>query len=284
MAATNINRVHYFHADASALGGYLERPIEQTIPLQAPLSLSPAGGYGSARGENFRLEGVLSYKSAYTQVSGRLSKKQEGGWVTLVTSVVEGLNVLDVITVDRISAQISTEHPLEGDNPRVTFLGTSFENLKVAGFPIDVTLDLDICDQGNASKYPSGPCVSDDRFLSKVAEQYRRMNDEKCLPEWVKARSIPNWLRERYALGSTQAGKRSSVLCSVVKETNGKFPGTPYGNVFEVPEFGRVFLGELLVDCKSYQLTMVRLEMGCIGHGTTTAGVVQANGETYPPS
>jgi hypothetical protein len=284
MPATNINRVHYFHADASALGGYLERPIEQTIPLQAPLSLSPAGGYGSARGENFRLEGVLSYKSAYTQVSGRLSKKDGGGWVTLVTSVVEGLNVLDVITVDRISAQISTEHPLDGDNPRVTFLGTSFENLKVAGCPIDVTLDLDICDQGNGSNYPDGPCVSDKGFLAKVADQYQRMSDKKCLPEWVKARSVPEWLQKRYALTSLQAGKRSSVLCSVVKETNGKFPGTPYGNVFEVPEFGRVFLGELLVDCKSYQLTMVRLEMGCVGHGNVTAGSTKTNGTTIPPS
>jgi hypothetical protein len=281
MAVTN--RVHYFHADASALGGYLERPIEQIIPLQAPLSLSPAGGYGSARGENFRLEGALSYKSASTQVSGGLSKKEGQGWVTLVTSVVEGLNVLDVITADRISAQISTEHPLVGDNPKVTFLGTSFENLKVAGYPIDVTLDLDICDQGSGSNYPSRPCVSDDRFLARVAEQYRRMDDEKIQPEWVKDRSVPNWLRERYALGSAQAGKKSSVLCSVVKETNGKFPGRPFGNVFEVPEFGRVFLGELLVDCQSYQLTMVRLELGCLAHGQVACAVSKSNGVTYPP-
>jgi len=132
---TATSRVHYFHADACAFGGYFERPIERTIVPQAPMSLSPAGGYGSARSENFRLEGLVSYKSASTQVSGHLSKKDGGGWVTLVTSVVEGLNVLDVVTADRLSAQISTEHPLVGDSPKVTFLGTSFENLKIAGCP-----------------------------------------------------------------------------------------------------------------------------------------------------
>ena len=129
---TATSRVHYFHADACAFGGYFERPIEHTIAPQAPMSLSPAGGYGSARSENFRLEGLVSYKSASTQVSGHLSKKDGGGWVTLVSAVVEGLNVLDVVTADRLCAQISTEHPLVGDSPKVTFLGTSLENLKIA--------------------------------------------------------------------------------------------------------------------------------------------------------
>jgi hypothetical protein len=280
---TATSRVHYFHADACAFGGYFERPIEHTIAPQAPMSLSPAGGYGSARSENFRLEGLVSYKSASTQVSGHLSKKDGGGWVTLVSAVVEGLNVLDVVTADRLCAQISTEHPLVGDSPKVTFLGTSFENLKIAGYPIDVTLDLDICDQGNGHDYPGRPCVSDDQFLARVAQQYQRMNNAKDLPEWVKDRSIPDWIKQRYNSDGAKAGK-GSVLCSVVKETSGKFPGTPFCNVFEVPHLGRVFLGELLVDCKSYQLTMVRLELGCLADSNVGAATAKANGSTEPPS
>jgi len=148
------NRVHYYHADACAFGGYFQRPIEHVIAPQAPMSLPPSGGYGFARAENFRIEGLVSFKSAFTQVSGHLSKKDRGGWVTLVTAVVEGFNALDIVTADRLCAQISTEHPLEGDNPKVTFLGTSFDNLKIAGYPIKVTLDFRICDQGNGDGYP----------------------------------------------------------------------------------------------------------------------------------
>src|ERR1017187_10114985 len=101
MAATN--RVHYYHADACAFGGFFETPIEHNLAPQAPMSLSPSGGYGSARSENFRLEGCIAYKSASPQGPGPLSKKAGHGWVTLVTASVEGLNVLDVITADRLT-------------------------------------------------------------------------------------------------------------------------------------------------------------------------------------
>jgi hypothetical protein len=287
MAPTN--RVHYFHADATAAGGYFQLPIDRNLPPQAPMSLSPSGGYGFARSENFRLEGVLSYKSAYTQVAGHLSNKPNHGWVTLVTSVIEGLNVLDVITADRLAAQISTEHPLEGNNPKVNFLGTSFENLKIAGYPIHITLDLDICDQGDGNGYPKQSCVSNEQFRRRVVEQYQDMNDADALPDWVGDRAIPDWIKERYKWDAAKAASNGSILCSIVKEAeivkegHGQFPGRPFGNVFEVPGFGRVFLGELLVDCKSYQLTMVRLEMGCSGEGIGGFGTAKANGTTIPP-
>ncbi len=286
MAASK--RVHYFHADASAFGGYFERPIEHTIAPQAPMSLSPSGGYGSARSENFRLEGVVSYKSASTQVSGRLSKKEGHGWVTLATATVEGLNVLDVVTADRLTAQVSTEHPLEGDNPRVTFLGTSFDNLKIAGCAIDIKLNFNICDQGNGNGYPSEPCIEDDQFLARVADQYKRMTNAKNLPEWVNDRSIPDWIKERYEWDSEQSENAGSVLCSIVNEAAvregcDQFPGRPFGSVFEVPDFGRVFLGELFVDCNSYRLTTIRLEMGCSGEGSVSGPTAMTNGHTIPP-
>jgi hypothetical protein len=280
------NRVHYYHADACAFGGYFDSPIEHTIAPQAPMSLSPSGGYGSARTENFRLEGLVSFKSASTQVSGRLSKKDDGGWVTLSSAVVEGLNVLDVLTADRLCAQISTHHPFGGNNPKVNFLGTSFENLRIAGHPVELTLDLDICDQGKPNAYPVPdiPCVSNQRFLDKVAEQYRQMCEAKNIPERVKDRAVPDWVRERYAWDNEKSGKNGGLLCSVVTRSSGKFPGRPFGNAIEVPGFGKVFLGELLVDCKSYQLTMVRLELGCPGVGQSSAATAKANGGTEPPS
>ncbi|MGA9507066.1 MAG: choice-of-anchor P family protein [Candidatus Sulfotelmatobacter sp.] len=281
-------RVHYFHADACAFGGYFEHPIEHTIAPQAPMSLSPSGGYGSAHSENFRLEGIVSYKAASTQVSGRLSKKEGHGWVTLATATVEGLNVLDVVTADRLTAQVSTEHPLEGDNPRVTFLGTSFENLRIAGCRIDIKVNFDICDQGQGNGYPSEPCIEDDQFLTRVADQYKRMTDAKNLPKWVKDRSIPDWIKERYERDGNQAEKTDSVLCSVIKEAVvneacDQFPGRPFGSVFEVPDFGRVFLGELFVDCDSYRLTTIRLEMGCSGQGSLSGPTAMTNGHTIPP-
>ena len=54
MGHTIGGRTHSFHADASAFGGQLEQPFERIIPAQAPLTLSPDGGYNSARMDYFR--------------------------------------------------------------------------------------------------------------------------------------------------------------------------------------------------------------------------------------
>ncbi len=58
---------------------------------------------------------------AYTQVAGNRSTKSGQGWTTLTTSVIEGLNVLDVVTADRVVGQTITEHPLEGYVPSDQF-------------------------------------------------------------------------------------------------------------------------------------------------------------------
>src|SRR6185369_2784617 len=105
-------RTHSLHADASAFGGQLEQPFERIIPAQAPLTLSPDGGYSSARIDYFAVEGLFSFKSAYTQVAGIVSKKRPG-WTTLATSVIEDINICEVMTADRIVAQIILDHPSE---------------------------------------------------------------------------------------------------------------------------------------------------------------------------
>ena len=84
-------------------------------------------------------------------MSGSRSLKHHG-WVTLSTSIMEGLNVFEVITADRVVSQVSTEHlPARSPGkdpdhvPRVTFVGSQFKNLRVGGLPVKLTLDLGIC-------------------------------------------------------------------------------------------------------------------------------------------
>jgi hypothetical protein len=274
------NRIHYFHGDACALSGYLESPVVTNIAPQASLSLAPSGGYGSTDVGPFQVEGAISFESASAQVSGSLSPNKGQGWVTLVTSVVEGLNILGVVTADSVTAQISTEHPLVGDNPTVTFLGTQFVNLRIAGNPVDVDFNLDICNQG--AGYPAVPCMQDNNFLARVSQQYAGILNPNNLPNWVVNKTIPAWLKQRYQ--STNVSKnRNSVLCSLVSQVIGEFPGIPYGNVLEIPNFGIVSLGQLIVDHNSYRLIMVNAEMDSISTGSISLATCTANGTTEPP-
>ncbi|HKW18559.1 MAG TPA: hypothetical protein VJO35_13715 [Terriglobales bacterium] len=266
-------RIHYYHADTTALGGYIDAPIDQMLPVIAPLSLPPVGGYAVARAERYRLEGILSFESAYTQVAGSVSR-QNGAWTTMATSVIERLNILDVVAVDRIVSQVATEHPREGYDPTVTFLGTQFQNMMIGGCSVDVVLNRNLCQQALGSDgFPKTCLFEDQQFLATVEKQYRDMSAIKNAPAWV---------RERYAWDNAQRERRGNVVCSVVSRVEKDFPGSAFGNVLEIPGFGKVFLGELLVDHNSFRLIAMRLELGCPASGSIGVGTSTIEGRTYP--
>src|SRR6202046_2793834 len=175
---------HEYHAEASVLSGHLKQPVNREIYRQAAVGLDDLrGGHFFQRAEHYSLEGLISFKSGYSHVSGNRSLKDHG-WVTLATSVLEGLNVLDVITADRVVAQVSTEHPLiDGHTPYVTFLGTHFENLRVGGYKVEVELDLGIC-----GEKPQGDKLytSDLGFLDRVERQCAGIARAPGLPSAVQ--------------------------------------------------------------------------------------------------
>ena len=281
-----VERVHTFHAQASVLDAQLQRPLQQGVKPQAFVKLPGKGGYLSERAEKFRLEGVISFRSAYTQVAGNLSAKSGHGWGTLATSVIEGLNVLDVVTADRVVAQISTEHPLVGHVPSVTFLGTRFENLKIAGHEISPTLNLEIC-----GPTPDGdkPYLLDAAFMAQVSKQNETLAAASNLPESVRSKyrgKLPDSAQLQKEWKTFIDGKgpkpKAAVECSLVGSLGETKPWNSVGHVIEVPEFGKIFLAELKVDCDTFGLTMIRLDMGCIAHGPTNAGTAVVNGGTRP--
>ncbi len=116
-------RTHSYNADAMILDGFLRIPVEKEIKPLGAVSLSEKGGYRSERVEDFHLDEVISYRSAYTQVAGNLDRKPGHGWATLSTVVVEGLNILEVLTADRIVGQIIADYPPVGYVPLDFVLG-----------------------------------------------------------------------------------------------------------------------------------------------------------------
>ena len=280
-------RTHFYHADVNGLGGRIDRPFDQIVPVQASLSLPASGGYASIRSDDFRFEGLISFRSAESKVAGSQSPRN-GSWNTVVSTCIEGLNILNVVTADRVVAQIATEHPAEGYFPKVSFVGTQFQNLRISGHEIDPVLDLGFCDAGSGDEYPKQARIDDKAFLRKVDEQHREIhaapkNKDK---RWSRYRDL---LEQRYPLPQTDSNpegagnrERGMVLCSLVQKVRSEYPGKTFGHVLVIPEFGRISLAELLLDHNSYQLIMVRLELGCPVCGTLTVGDTRTNGSSYP--
>ena len=97
---SDVKKTFYFHADASSLGGFIEKPFNKHLPPQASASLPSVGGHITTRTEAFDFEGVISCRAAHTRVSGR-HLDEDGSASILVTSVLEGLNILEIIKAER---------------------------------------------------------------------------------------------------------------------------------------------------------------------------------------
>ena len=279
--AAKTERYHRHHAEAFVLQANLKLPLAQQITPHTHSVLSEQGGYVSHHSENFRLGGVFSIRSAHTHVAGNLDDKPDHGWNTLSTCVIEGLNVMEILTADRIVAQISTDHPPKGYVPRVTFLGTRFENLCIAGKPIDVDIDVNMLGSKPAN---DAAYTSNSAFMERVTSQYKNIQG---------AQNLPADIRKRYNQLPSSSANRESVECSLVKQVTGSsYPGRSFGHVIEVPDFGKIHLGVLKVDHSDWAknvpklttitLTMIRLEMGCVISGAGDIGGGKTNGTTKP--
>lgn len=267
--ADGITRNHIFHAHAHILRSDAAHPLTPDIGSQGFIRLPDEGGFRSQFLDSYKSDDGVSFKSAYMHVAGTRSSKIGYGSMTLATSVIIGLNVHDMVTADLVFAQVSTEHPLGGHVPSVTFLGTRFENLRIAGRVVEPVLDLGIV--GNK---PDGdkPYVQDQGFLSRVSDQYDRIGNSPGLSDSD---------RQQYHWDSSAAAQKGKVECSLVTSVEKAAPGTSYGHIVEVAGFGKVSLAKLSVD-RAFHLTMLDVDASSSGGGSANGPIAMANGHDGP--
>jgi hypothetical protein len=241
-------RTHYFHANATAIGGYIERPFKKDIPVQSPTALSPSGGSDEASTSNFQFEKIMSAKMTRTRVEGHYAGAYP---TTRAAAIVEDLNVLDVIRVDELLAYISSTHPGEDpDVPKIDLSRTAINGLRVGDTMLRVHLDLDRLTIDKGKDFPKKPHLFDKNVWDRAGKKKEFDPDKGVLQ------------------------------CSLVEEIEvirGKRPDIE-GNVITIPDIGRVHLAELLVSGNSYELIMMRLELGCPTVGSSSASATKVNG------
>jgi hypothetical protein len=284
---TKQNKHHTYQASASAFGGRLERPIDQNLPSLATTCLPSVGGYHSARHPNFQFHEIISIDEAYTHVGGSFDQRT-GNWMTIASSVIKGLNVGHTLFADRIVGQISIEHHADGVHPTVSFLGTHFDGLRIGNCELNPTLQLGLCNHPDAAGgFPKQSYLKNTSFVNEARDQSQKF--------------MQFWLGDQPAAGKFLPGKkgvaqdgentkdavedRGSVLCSIVKDIGGKCGGKTYGHAIQIPHFGLIYLGELTVGCGSFDLTMLRLDLGSpIAGSVAAAQAAAAGGKKGGPS
>ncbi|MGP0020306.1 MAG: hypothetical protein ACLPHP_17170 [Candidatus Sulfotelmatobacter sp.] len=322
-----LERYHVYHAEAYILKGELKQPVEQPIEEYGRVVLEHTrreGLFTQAVGET-NIAGLISFKRGHTRVAGALVKQKtdifgndHAGWVTLSTAALEGYNVEDIVTADRVVAQLSTQHPMvNGHVPRVNFLGTRFENLRIGGYPVEVELDLTFC---GAKPEGDRPYLQDGGFLDRVHRQLDNIVETGDLPESLEKKygaeiAYIDDLKQRAKDGAkigANGGENGypKLRCSLVKKIKlpVEIPGVrTFGNAIFVRDFGTVYLAELEVgvnnghgdhidhprwkgdgsqtqpsDSNYFKLNMLDMQLGCPSTGKTSGPGVTGNGQTQP--
>src|SRR5713101_242558 len=134
----------HFHGHGHALSGEFRHPLFAVIPAQASASLSTIGGIALAKAENFHYQDFVCFKSAHTHISGRRRRGETETFVTHASTVVKGLNILGMVTAERIVSRLTSIHSPKEPEGHIIAEDRRFEGLKINGEDVKVILRHDL--------------------------------------------------------------------------------------------------------------------------------------------
>src|SRR5258708_29293004 len=140
--------MYLYHADALALGGAVTRPIQKDIPSQAACSLPTMGGTSSCQVGKTDIEGMISFDSAQSRVTGSVDRQQDGDYnVTSASVIIENLNILNVVMADQVIVRVAGRHAPKtaaevkagtSTESQLITIGCHFDRLRIAGHQAEI--------------------------------------------------------------------------------------------------------------------------------------------------
>jgi hypothetical protein len=267
-------RVFLYRGFAVGLGGTLKRPFTEVVDGRASVALPIVGGYTAGRVENFRYRELISIKEVRTYTTG--SRSSDGAYNTVVSAVMEGLNILDFITADAVIGRLSSYHAPDGAEPEIVTTGSTFVNLRIGGHPVDVDLDHRLFSEISTYTAFRTRFERDDDFQELAQRRFMwTLPPDKLPPGFASNVPLPN--RQGWP------ESRGMVPCSLVKDIHTNAPELQrYAHILCVPQVGYIVLGELFVSQYARRLTMMRLVLGSPVEADLCGCDVETDGTTYP--
>lgn len=238
----------HFHALAHALAGEFRHPLWSIIPARASAALSTIGGHTIVEERAFHFQDFVCFKSAHTLVSGK--RRRDETFVTHASTVVKGLNILGMVTADRIISRLTSVHSPRDPEGHIIAEDSRFEGLKINGQDVRVMLRRELL-------------VKSKTFADL-------------------AKGIAGDKKSGKIVGFDE--DRKVALCSLVEKIETKLGGVDAKqHVIEVKNFGKIFLAEVFTSPGTRTLTMLRLELGSPHVAEITAAETTTNGQPVPP-
>jgi hypothetical protein len=267
----------YYQAFGHAFAGSFTRPTVTDIETQGSVALPPAGGATRVAISALNVPHLLSFDGGTSHVAGSYNEDDDT-YNTLVTITIEGLNVLNTVLADRLILKLSGKHRPGEQEGQIIPLGTTIENLRVAGVPINVTFDHELF-----AAYPTMASLTakyngDAAFRATVRKQFLWGDYEAGTPDFIKNRYA--W----HTNPDTTPESKGVLPCTLVKSIEHDRPNLlkTYGNIIVVPQFGKVILGDTIIKNGQRTFSLMRLELGSPIAGVTDGPLGSAGGSNYP--
>jgi hypothetical protein len=270
---SSARKAHYFHAEANSLGGFIDSPVQKMMPPQASSSLPAVGGHVSHQTQAFNFEGIVSCRSTQTRVSGRYVEEDDSHSAVAI-SVIEGLNIGEIITADRVVAQVSIQHPASGA-PIFSFTGSRFEGLRIGGCDAALSLNTSLLEGGNGAAAAREP-ITWPIFHKTGKQQAAKLVNN------AKGKDGFQWVVDRYNWLASESKASGRALCSVVDGVSQAAPGKSFGHVLHIPNFGKVIFGEIVAYPASVRICMIRAELGSPTAALMNMASAVVNGDVFP--
>jgi hypothetical protein len=240
-----------FDARGIAFSATVHSPFNEIVESQAATTLSVDGGASKAKKENFNYRDVFSFAKAETFVAGTHT---DHDWETIVTTQIEKLNIVNMITADAVVSRLVARQ-----------------------VRVDAAVELDEDGRLICKAPPKGP----EPTILPLGSYFVNLRIAGVLVETEAGAAG----REELATFSKAAENQTGdiVQLSIFDKVTAKGLTSVGKNIFDVPGFGRVILGELMARRHERRLTMIRAELGCPLKGTVSAATSHGGGSPFPP-
>ena len=271
-----------FHGYAIGAAGRISKPFSELIEVQAASALPQLGGRGSARSACFQYREILKFDLAHTEVTGSRcdgdcdDDRKEASFSTRITSTVEGLNILDMVTADRVVATLSSTYTAASDGePSVKLIGTHFENLRIAGIPVDVDLAVDVFDGHDTHRALAHAYKTDDgvrELVDRLTLKHRAKEAPAHILRWFSPAEG----------GSELPASRGITAVSLVRDLAPRRSGLDcWGHVVHIKGFGTIRLAEVEVSKVTRTVNMIQVDLDCPYKGQLMLGSIADGGDDY---
>lgn len=274
----DIERRFIFRGNATPVGGRISRPKELVIEAGGASSLTVSGGRSRGVLKTTRFGEFAALKSAETLAEGLFDDRAQARELTfgrvreesltsttLVRSDVRGVVVgtKPLLRADQLRAALVAASPGRSGEPSIRTRDMRIAGVDVGGHALIVDLDTELFEQYDTRS----------KLLTAIDK-----------PSFLRQRSANFLMTDPGQVFVTQAD--GMIYASVVREIRWKgkpYPGATIDrHVVTVPDFGKIYFGEMFITSISRRLTMMRLQLGSPMGGFLAYSEVETNGSWYP--